>query len=228
VSFAVLRALVLATWREKFGRPVFGVLCLVVAATDVMTARLTSELQDPVLILTLLIASGSVGKDVSSGVLPLLFTRPLKRSRYVLAKWLASASAIATLAAVTTLVEAAVLAHIGAGLPRAELAAAIFKSATTAFGLSAVLVLFSVLASGFTDVLIWIGLSSLPMLGQRFLSQRVVEEWQSFLHPSLDWGDLLADAGAGFRLVSYLSTVTLCLGLAVLAVNRKELSYASG
>ena len=29
-------------------------------------------------------------------------------------------------------------------------------------------------------------------------------------------------------IVSYASTVTLCLAIAIVAVNRKELSYASG
>jgi len=228
MSFAVLRALIVATWRERLLRPLFGGLCLVFCFSEISAARLTHELQDPVLILTLLIGAGSVGKDVSSGVLPLLFTRPLVRSRYVLAKWLAVGSAVTVLTALTLLGEALVLARADLGVPRAEVTAAIFQSASTVFGISSVLVFFSVLLSSFADALLWIGLSVVPQIGHRFVGQRIAEEWQAFLYPSLEWSATFDHPVAWFRVFSYFSTVTLCLCLAVLAVNRKELSYASG
>lgn len=228
MTFAVLRALIVAAWREKLLRPLFGALCLVFCFSQITAARFSGELQDPVLILTLLIGGGSVGKDVSSGVLTLLFTRPIVRWRFVLARWLGVSSAVAILTTFTLLLEALFLARAGSGLPRAEVAAAIFESVTTAFGISSVLVFFSVLVSGFADVLLWVGLSALPLIGQKFISQRVAEEWRSFLHPALEWGATFGHPVAWFRLFSYLSTVTLCLCLAALAANRKELSYASG
>jgi ABC-type transport system involved in multi-copper enzyme maturation permease subunit len=228
VSFAVLRALVVASWRERLLRPLFGGLCLLFCFTEISAARFSHELQDPTLLLTLLIGAGSVGKDVSSGVLPLLFTRPLVRSRYVLAKWLAVGSAVSILTTLTFLVQELFLSRAGFGVPRAEVAAAVFQSVTHAFGMSSVLVILSVLVSGMTDALLWIGLSTLPMLVQKYLSQRVAEEWQAFLDPSLDWSATFGPPVDWFRLLSYLSTVTLCLALASLAINRKELSYASG
>jgi ABC-type transport system involved in multi-copper enzyme maturation permease subunit len=228
VSFAVLRALIVATWRERLLRPLFGGLCLVFCLSEVSAARFSHELQDPTLLLTLLIGAGSVGKDVSSGVLPLLFTRPLIRSRYVLAKWLAVGSAVSILVTLTFLLEALFLSRAGLGVPRTEVAAAIFQGATNAFGIASVLVLLSVLVSGMTDVLLWIGLSTLPLIAQKYLSQRVAEEWRALIDPSLDWSATFSHPIAWFPLVSYLSTVTLCLALASLAINRKELSYASG
>jgi ABC-type transport system involved in multi-copper enzyme maturation permease subunit len=229
VSWAVLRALVGVSWRERLLRPWFGVLLLVLCSTQVTMALSMEDLQDPVFLLVLLIGGGAIGKEVSSGVLPLLFTRPLVRGHYVLAKWFALASAIAIISTATLLVQAAFLAHRGIGLPGREVAAAVFTSVSAAFGITAVLLPLSVLTPGYTDVLVWIGLSVLPGLGRKYIPQRVAEEWRAFLHPSLDWGAIFGTASVGwFRLFSYLSTVALCLCLAVLAANRKELSYASG
>jgi ABC-type transport system involved in multi-copper enzyme maturation permease subunit len=228
VTFAVLRALTVATWRERLLRPIFAVLCLMVALTDVTSARLMGELQDPALLLTLLIAGGSVGRDVTSGVLPLLFTRPLVRSRYVVAKWIASASAPALLSALTIGIEAIVLARAGQGVAGIEIADAIIKSVTLAFGISSVLVLFSTLVTGFADVFLWFILSALPSLAHKYIPQRFGDEWHAFFNPSIDWAATVGPPVGWFGLVSYVSTVTLCLGLAVVAINRKELSYASG
>jgi len=228
MTFAALRGLVVVTWRERLLKPLVGGLCLVVALSQITTARLTGELQDPVLLLTLLIAGGSVGRDVTSGVLPLLFTRPLVRSHYVFAKWIAVGTAAAVLSVVTLVAEAVLLARAGQGLAGGEIVDAIVKSMTTAFGISSVLVLFSVLASGFADVLIWVGLNTLPLIAHKVIPQRMAEEWQAFLNPSLDWAATVGPPASLFQPVSYLSTVALCLALAAIAINRKELSYASG
>jgi ABC-type transport system involved in multi-copper enzyme maturation permease subunit len=228
VSLAALRALIIASWRERLLRPLFGGVCLLICLTQITTARLVRELQDPALFLTVVIGAGSVGKDVTSGVLPLLFTRPLARSRYVLAKWLAIGSAVSILTTLTLLLEELFLVRAGMGLPRAEVAAAIFQSVTNTFGVASVLVFLSVLVSGMTDALLWFGLGTIPLVAQRYLSQRVAEEWRAVLDPSLDWSATFGPPIAWYPLLSYLSTVTLCLALASLAINRKELSYASG
>ena len=229
MSFTVFRALVGVTWRERLLRPWFGVLLFVFCSSQVTMALSMQDLQDPGFILVLVIGGGAIGKEVSSGVLPLLFTRPLVRGHYVLAKWFALASAIAIISTVTLLVQAAFLAHRGIGLPGREIAAAVFTSVSAAVGITAVLLPLSVLVPGYADVLFWMGLTFVPSLGRRYVPQRVAEEWRAFLHPSLDWGAIFGTASVGwFRLFSYLSTVTLCLCLAVLVANRKELSYASG
>jgi ABC-type transport system involved in multi-copper enzyme maturation permease subunit len=225
----VFRALVTVTWRERLLRPWFGVLLFILCSSQVMMALSMQDLHDPMFLLVLLIGGGAIGKEISSGVLPLMFTRPLVRGHYVLTKWFALASAIAIISSATLLVQAALLAHRGIGLPGREVAAAVFSSVSQAFGITAVLLPLSVVAAGYTDVLFWIGLTMLPSLARKYIPQRVAEEWRAFLHPSLDWGAIFGTASVGwFRLFSYLSTVTLCLCLAVLAANRKELSYASG
>jgi ABC-type transport system involved in multi-copper enzyme maturation permease subunit len=220
-------ALIVATWRERLLRPAVGILCLVFGATQVTMAEMSAELADPTFVFTLLIVAGSIGKDVTSGVLPLLFTRPVIRSRYVLAKWLSVGAAVAVLSGLTLVIEALFLARAGKALPVGEVAGAIFRSATAAFGGASVLVLLSVLVSGFSDALLWIGLGALPFLLHKYIPQRVSDEWHAFLNPELDWSATFGPSVAWFPLFSYLSTVTLCLCLAALAANRKELSYAS-
>ena len=229
MSAAALWALVLVTWRERLSRPWFGTICLAICASYVVIAVGQETLQDPIFILTLMIGGGSIGRDVSSGVLPLLFTRPLRRGGYVLAKWLALSSAVAALGALTLVIQAAWLAHRGIGVPGVEVAADVFKGVSEAFGLTAVLLPLSVLVAGYSDVMLWIGIGLIPTLSRKLISQRVADEWQMFLRPTLDWGTTFGAAPIGwFRVFSYFSTVTLCLCLAVVAANRKELSYASG
>lgn len=225
----VLWALVRATWGERLSRPLVGILALVFCATKVLAARLTHELDDPSFYLALLFVVGTVGRDVSSGVLPILFTRPLARRTYVLAKWLAAGTAAGTIGALTIVVEALLLSHLGFGVGGSGIAASIFGGFTSAFGISSVLVLFSVLLAGIGDIALWGGLILVGKLSVRYVPQRVADEWGALLHPALEWG---ASSGshlaAAFQVVSYLSTVSLCLCLAVMAANRKEISYAAG
>jgi ABC-type Na+ efflux pump permease subunit len=189
----------------------------------------SQTLEDPVLLLTLILAAGSVGRDVSSGVLALLLTRPVVRTTYVVAKWTAVSSAAAGLSCLTLAVQAAVLRAKGVDISASELWNATFASASSAAGLSALLVLLSVLLPGAADIAAWGALNLLGFLAQRILPLRANTEWRDFLQPKLGWVSTFgATPISWFGLTSYLSTVTLCLCLAALAMNRKEISYASG
>ena len=64
------------------------------------------------------------------------------------------------------------------------------------------------------------------MAGSRTL-RAVAAETIGFLSPDPNLHAILAGDPDWFRLVSYGSTVTLALALAVAAVNRKEISYAA-
>jgi hypothetical protein len=58
---------------------------------------------------------------------------------------------------------------------------------------------------------------------------RAAEELLQFLGPKLHLSQMITSSPFSFfPLVSFLSTITLCLALAVVVMNRKELSYASG
>ena len=223
-------ALLVATWRERLSRPVALIVCLLICVA--MTGSAVSskhELQDPTVVLGLILAAGSVGRDVSSGVLALLLTRPLVRSTYLLAKWTAVSTAVAALACLTLIAQTILLRSRGIDISGDELWRAAFDSVTSAGGLIAVLVLFSVFVSGVGDIAVWTALNLIGFVAQRVLPLRVHAEWRSFLSPTLGWDSTFgATPIAWFGLTSYLSTVTLCLCLAALALNRKEISYASG
>ena len=228
-ELGVLWALIRSTWGERLSRPLIGILAVVFCASKISLAVYSHELDDPSLFLTLMFAAGSVGRDVTSGVLPLIFTRPVARRTYVLAKWIAAGAAAGMVSALTLVVQALLLWHRGAPVPGSEISAAIFASFTSAFGIASVIVLLSVLVPGIGDMALWAALLLVGSLSAKVAPQRFVQEWHAFLEPTLEWGAASGTNLAGwFRVVSYLSTVTLCLCLAVMAANRKEISYAAG
>lgn len=228
-ELGVLWALIRSTGGERLSRPLIGILALVFCASKVSIAVYGHGLEDPSFFLTLMFAAGSVGRDVTSGVLPLIFTRPVARRTYVLAKWIAAGSAAGAIGALTLVVEALLLWHRGAAVPGSEIPAAIFAGFTSAFGIASVIILFSVLVPGIGDIALWAALLLVGSLSAKVAPQRFVQEWHAFLEPTLEWGAASGSHIAGwFRVVSYLSTVTLCLCLAVMAANRKEISYAAG
>jgi hypothetical protein len=226
---SVLWALIRASWGEQLSRPVILVLCVILALADTVGAVQVHELDDPTLLLTAFLGAGSIGRDLTSGVLPLLFTRPLTRASYVMAKWLAVSSLAAGAGLLALGIQALVLGQRGFGVPGPAIGAALFGAVTTAAGVAAVLVFLSTLVSGFGDLGLWMILRLAGALLERRAGPRFAAEWSGLFVPSLAWDTLAGwDAGAWFRLVSYLSTVSLFLCLAVISANRKEVSYATG
>jgi hypothetical protein len=230
VSTGVLWALVSTTWREKLSRPIVVVLCVLLCVVQSAVAISASrDLSDPAFILAMVLGAGSVGRDVSSGVLALILTRPIVRTTYILAKWLAVGGAAAILSLLTLVAQTLLLRGKGIDISIGELLSAMFGATTSAFGVTSVLVLLSVLIPGVGDIATWVALGLVGYLGRNALPQRFSEEWRGFLQPSLEWSSTFgATPISWFALSSYLSTVTLCLCLAALALNRKEVSYASG
>ena len=162
-------------------------------------------------------------------MLPLLFTRPITRATYVLAKWTAVSSVAAGGGVLTLAIQAVLLWHRGFGLPGPVIGGAFFASAAVALGVAAVLVFLSTLVSGFGDLGLWMVLRLAGVLAARRAGPRFLQEWRSLIEPSLSWDALSGwSAGPWFRVVTYLSTVTLFLCLAVVVANRKEVSYAAG
>lgn len=219
-------------WRERLSRPIL-VLLMVVAGGSMLTATysgLYDELADPSGLMTLILAVGLVGRDVSSGTLALIFTRPIKRWRYIISRWVGASIAASAISWLHLIVQFLLLRSLGKGLPVGALFEMGFESATGAFGLTAVLVLFSTLVPGIADVGIWIATRMLVDVGERLgVPQRVGEHLDGLLSPELTWVTLVAGGtSAWFSVASYASNVVLCLAVAVAVINRKELSYASG
>lgn len=232
--------LMIAFWRQRLtspirvallgaitGFPLLGIVFMRGAGLSVL-----GDSQGAVLVL----GAGMIGQDVSNGVLQLLFARPVRRPDYVVSRWLGVAIAASAVALLQLAAAVALMAARGATPPAQEVllfgAARVLQS----FGLAAVLALLSSLIPGFGDLALYL-LSSMvfgvvQMVG-RFKGwgwvDRLGAELLASLQPSIDVARLIeASPLPWYPIVAYASTVTLCLALAIVAVNRRELSYASG
>jgi len=138
--------------------------------------------------LTLILAAGIIGQDVSSGVLQLVLARPVTRREYVVSRWLS-------------------VSLMGGLLASAQ-----------------VLIAWLLLLASF----VMVGLYGIGELVHRDWVTRFAAELGGFLVPEIPL-DPIQRAGdiPWVAIVSYLSTVTLCLALAIVVMNRKEFSYAS-
>jgi ABC-type transport system involved in multi-copper enzyme maturation permease subunit len=232
--------LIAALWRQRLTSPIrlvllgslMGMPLLAVVFMHGAGLSALGDSQGAVLVL----GAGMIGQDVSSGVLQLLFARPVRRPDYVVSRWLGVAIAASAVALVQLGLALALMAARDS-LPGAQdvflyAAGRVIES----FGLAAVLALFSSLIPGFGDLALYflftLSASVVHWVGQ--VKQwpwldRAGSEILASLQPKLDLAQLVhASPMPWFPIVSYASTVTLCLALAIVAVNRKELSYASG
>lgn len=177
----------------------------------------------------LILGGGILSGDVASGVLQLVFARPVKRAHYALAKFaaLAALSIAVTLAVLATGVAA--LAAQGAPPGLGDVASNAATRVVTAVGLSAVLVAFSALLPRLGDVALWAGLSILCLNLEEWLDPKLwptVMALERQLRAVLWPGITLASSNGAAAAVTYLSTVTLALAIACVVVSRREVSYA--
>ena len=231
--------LVLATLRQRFTSPIRLVIVLLFGWMPVLPVLVAPRIGFAALgdcyFLALTLAAGMIGQDLSSGTLQLLLARPVTRAQYVFSRWGAVAAGTLLITVLQTLVAALVMTLRGAPVPWGGAALFLANGALLALGTAAIMALLSSLAAGLGD---------LGLLFLVFISAQVLEkvgmfkswEWLvrdagkllQLLKPELDLASLSHGGPvAWFAVVSYLSTVTLCLGLAVVVMNRRELSYAS-
>jgi hypothetical protein len=231
--------LVVAFWRQRLTSPIR--LALLLAAfgfplLGVVVAHGSLSMLGDSAGLTLIFAVGMIGQDVSSGVLQLLFARPVRRMEYVASRWFAVGAAASIVGALQIALSLMALAARGGAPPAQDAALFVLQRVLESFGLAAVFALLSTLIGSVGDLALY-ALGTITtglvewgaqMQGWTLLA-RVTGELQGFLTPKLPLAQLIAGSPIPlFPFVSYLSTVTLCLALAVLVMNRKELSYASG
>ena len=231
--------LVLATLRQRFTSPIRLVIVLLFGWMPMLPLLIAPRAGFAVLgdgyFLALTLAAGMIGQDLSSGTLQLLLARPVTRAQYVFSRWGAVAAGTFLIMVLQALVAALIMALRGVPVPWVEAAQFLANGALLALGTAAVMALLSSLAAGIGDLgllfLVFISAQVLEKLGM-FKSWdwlvRGAGELLRVLKPQLDVAPLFhGDPVAWFAVVSYLSTVTLCLGLAVVVMNRRELSYAS-
>ena len=214
-------------WRQRLTSPVR------MAIAGMLTgAPLLGNAQG--LVLTL--GAGMIGQDVSSGVLQLLCARPVQRPEYVLSRWLGVAFAGSAISLLQLGIACGLMAARGVTPSPQDVVMFGAGRILESFGLAAVLALCSSLVGGFGDLGIYLlaglGVGVIQMAGQVkgwLWVQRMGTELGGALTQTIDIARLFAASPMPwFPIVSYASTVALCLALAIVVVNRKELSYASG
>jgi len=182
-----------------------------------------------------LLGAGLIGQETSSGVMQLLFARPVRRWEYVTSRWLAIAAAIAGLVAAQIALASLILLARGAAPDLADVLFSFGDQVLPALATLSVLVLFSSLISGIGDVaaiiLSFISGQVLQAMGQFTRHESVTRAGQEiirFVAPQISLEAVHGlDSVPWFEWVSYLSTISLCLAVAVLLINAREISYAS-
>jgi ABC-type transport system involved in multi-copper enzyme maturation permease subunit len=232
-------ALLITFWRQRLGSPIRLALLGVITGMPLLGVAFMraglSTLGDS-LGIVMVLGAGMIGQDVSSGVLTLLFARPVRRDEYVFNRWLAVGIAASAIALLQLVAAVTLMTLRGTMPPVPDIAWFLLGRIADSFGLAAVLVLLSSLMPGVADLalylLLMLSTGVMQMIGGfghwTWLS-RAGSEIGSSLHPVVDVARIVQTSPmAWYPLVAYASTVTLCLALAIVLLNRKELSYASG
>jgi hypothetical protein len=164
-----------------------------------------------------------------------VLARPITRAEYVIHRWLGAAlgASVASLLQIALAWGMLMLNHAAPGAATIGLFAATRE--LQIFGVAATMALFSSLMNGVADLALYVMLflfgGILTTIGQfqhaRFL---IVggEEIGALLSPKIDLAAFAAGASSWQALATWGSNLTLCLVLAIVVMNRKELSYASG
>jgi ABC-type transport system involved in multi-copper enzyme maturation permease subunit len=167
-------------------------------------------------------------------VLQLLFARPVRRWEYVTSRWLGAGSIVALVGIAQGVLIALVMTVRGAAPGAGDAIAFVGERVLGGFGLAAVFVLLSSLVAGVGDVALWIAgqavLAISVMVAQAkgwMAAGRVLGELQGALNPGVPIAQIANGLAPWAPVSSYLSTIAVCLTLAVILVNRRELSYAS-
>ncbi len=202
-----------------------------------------------------LLGAGIIGQNILSGILSVLFARPIRRYSYVLTRWLALSVASSALCLILLAIEQiAAMAAFPGIMPDFNTLSQGVARVSMCFGLSATFIMFSAILPGTVDLCAWILLGFASnviveiahlepfLIGQIYcneLSRRIAEfavpicrelavPVQSLALPYLDLTYLAHTSSISwYAVVTYFSNISLCLLIAIACMNRKEVSYAS-
>lgn len=231
--------LILGTLEEKLTSPARLLLIVMFLVFPIFGAYLGGA--DPttdglIMVYVLTLGVGIIGADVSAGVLQLIFTRPIKRSSYVLSRWLGLVVGVMTVYAVQIILMGGMLLFGGHSLPDVNYGSHVIEALLLAMGMSAVIVFFSAIFVGYGDgrsiLVLWL----LRGICQFFEKTRfypkvfsvVGSQINGVLWPSLDVNLVLHGEPYDWLLiVPYVAVLIASLVFAIFIMNRKELSYAA-
>ncbi len=196
------------------------------------------------------LGTGIIGKDISSGVLSTVFSRPIARTKYVMAKWLALSVATSAIAVALALCEQAIVSVTYLNMPDVNLFTTIAERISLCFGLSATMVSLSSLFAGNKNMVVWCVLfggmfvlmqlaTALPSM---YFGSYFSLAWMAQFTPivksigefttsiCLPWLDMTMVANtlvpSAATILGYSFTVFLMLTIAIWRMNNLEVSYA--
>jgi ABC-type transport system involved in multi-copper enzyme maturation permease subunit len=233
----VNRALVIGLWRQRFASPVrlviLGLVTLMPPFFLLMARGLDLTVLGDAVPITLVLAVGMIGQDVSSGVLQLLLARPVRRWEYVTSRWLSVAIGASAASLLQVGLGCGAMAVRGALPDLGTIAQLVAGREIQIVGLAGTMALFSSLIGGIGDLAIYAILmilgGVLGTIGQFRQSALLIgagREIGAFVSPHVDLAQIAAGSLSWFTIATWASNLTLCLLLAIVVVNRKELSYA--
>jgi hypothetical protein len=192
---------------------------------------------DEILLIPLSLGLGSIGRDASEGLLPVLLTRPIRRSSYVLGHWAALGTVASFWALLHLLLQWGLVQSSVVHPPRTvELLYNGLGRVSLCFGMAATLVCFATRLPAYGNVILWgvlyfVATRVLPGFGKEDSLTWVFtlrHYLNGLLMPELDIRKTFAATPISWsRLTTYLSNVSLLLLLATHIFNRREVSYAS-
>jgi ABC-type transport system involved in multi-copper enzyme maturation permease subunit len=184
------------------------------------------------------LAAGSVSRDISSGALQMILSRPIRRTQYLFGRYFGILLSYALFLVATSLL-AFLLFHLvvlrtaraggAADFSTAGLAVAAGEAFLTGAFQAAILLLFSTFLPGIADLLglllLYLVLN-LPQFSQSAFIRNAGERARENMLPSVEWervfrgGDVPAAATG-----RWLFALTVYLVLAAIVFSRRELPY---
>lgn len=232
-------AIYTSTIRQLFSQPVRTGALLGAALMPLLQAAFDPDprLEDAMWSMwtAVIAAAGIIGLEISTGSLSLYFTRPITRAAYVVSRWCGAVSVAVGMMALGLACESAIVALRDGEISGAAIALAFADRFFALVGIVSVMVCFSALASSLGDLVIWAGLHILAVsctIASQFVSfawlREVARVLRGIANPALDLHRIFAASRVPWaELTGYAATLALAAAIAIFAMNRKELSYAS-
>jgi hypothetical protein len=180
------------------------------------------------------LAAGSVSRDVSSGALQMILSRPIRRTQYLFGRYVGILVSFALFLVFTSLL-AFVVVHLAAPGEAAEVSPARLATLTVETFLSgafpaAILLFFSTFLPGIADLLglliLYIVLHLPGSAGS--VLWRVAEVARENMLPDVSWNRALGGKGLALAAAGrWVFALTVYLALAVVVFSRRELPYGN-
>lgn len=197
----------------------------------------------------MMLGAGIVGKDEASGVLGVVLARPIKRSTFIITKWLALSVMCSSISLLLLIVEqTAATVTFPYLVPNQEFVINAIGRVSLCFGVSASMVALSSIGKQNNDFALWIAIlwcaSILKMMSTIHIYGNSTEEqvirfllplWDAasrlmfqFTLPKLDFESITRNDGISwFGLSAYFCTIAISLVAACIFTNKKEVTYAA-